>query len=103
MIDDGPRPIVTEFVAEMLNDPRCESLLLDVREDARGGQRSAHLLLGRHRETMRVHSQHCGRRVLGVRSRSRHERNDNNDRGGKEVWELQELFAEIKTRLWGDK
>ena len=34
MIDDGLRPIVTEFVAEMFNDPRCESILLDVGEDA---------------------------------------------------------------------
>lgn len=37
MIDDGLRPIVTEFVVEMLNDPRCESVLLDVGEDARVG------------------------------------------------------------------
>lgn len=35
MIDDGLRPIVTQFVAAMLNDPRCESILLDVGEDAR--------------------------------------------------------------------
>ena len=34
MIDDDLRPIVTEFVVEMLNDPRCESILLDVGEDA---------------------------------------------------------------------
>lgn len=34
MIDDGLRPIVTEFIAEMLNDPRCKSVLLDVGEDA---------------------------------------------------------------------
>lgn len=36
MIDDKLRPIMTQFVAEMLNDPHCESILLDVREDARG-------------------------------------------------------------------
>lgn len=35
MIDDELRPIVTQFVAGMLNDPRCESILLDVGEDAR--------------------------------------------------------------------
>lgn len=34
MIDDGLRPIVTEFIVEMLNDPCCESILLDVGEDA---------------------------------------------------------------------
>lgn len=37
MIDDELRPVVIQFVAEMLNDPRCESALLDVREDARVG------------------------------------------------------------------
>lgn len=35
MIDDGLRPVVTEFVAGMLNDSHCKSALLDVREDAR--------------------------------------------------------------------
>ena len=35
MIDDGLRPIVTEFIVEMLNDLHCESILLDVSEDAR--------------------------------------------------------------------
>lgn len=34
MIDDRLRPIVSEFIAEMLNDPCCESILLDVGEDA---------------------------------------------------------------------
>lgn len=34
MIDGGLRPIVAEFVAEMLNDLCCESILLDVGEDA---------------------------------------------------------------------
>lgn len=34
MIDDGLRPIVIQFITEMLNDPRCESILLDVGEDA---------------------------------------------------------------------
>ena len=34
MIDNELRPIVTEFIVEMLNDPCCESVLLDVGEDA---------------------------------------------------------------------
>nr|DAF93803.1 MAG TPA: hypothetical protein [Siphoviridae sp. ct0eR1] len=34
MIDDELRPIVTEFIVEMFNDPRCESILLDTGEDA---------------------------------------------------------------------
>ena len=37
VIDDGLRPIVIGFVAEMLNDPCCESILLDVGEDAMVG------------------------------------------------------------------
>lgn len=34
MIDDELRPAAIEFVTEMLNDPCCESILLDVGEDA---------------------------------------------------------------------
>lgn len=34
MINGELRPIVTGFVAEMLNDPCCEYILLDVGEDA---------------------------------------------------------------------
>lgn len=34
MIDDELRLAVIEFVTEMLNDPHCESILLDVGEDA---------------------------------------------------------------------
>lgn len=34
MIDDGLCPIVTEFIVEILNDLRCESILLDMGEDA---------------------------------------------------------------------
>lgn len=37
MIGDELRPIMTEFVAGMLNDPRCESILLDAGKDARVG------------------------------------------------------------------
>lgn len=35
MINGELRPIVTGFVAEMLNDPCCEYILLDAGEDAR--------------------------------------------------------------------
>jgi hypothetical protein len=35
VIDDELRPIVTEFIMEMLNDSHCKPALLDVREDAR--------------------------------------------------------------------
>lgn len=37
MVNSELRPIVIGFVAEMLNDPRCESVLLDVGEDAMVG------------------------------------------------------------------
>lgn len=37
MIDGELRPIVTGFVAEMLNDPCCESVLLGAGEDAMVG------------------------------------------------------------------
>lgn len=37
MIDNELRPIVTKFIVEMLNDPCCESILLDVGEDAMVG------------------------------------------------------------------
>lgn len=35
MINDELRPIVAEFIVEMLNDPHCESILLDVDEGVR--------------------------------------------------------------------
>lgn len=34
MNDGELRPVVTEFIVEMLGDPRCESILLDTGEDA---------------------------------------------------------------------
>lgn len=37
MINGELRPIVAEFVAEMFDDPCCESILLDVGEDAMVG------------------------------------------------------------------
>lgn len=37
MIDDGLRPVVAEFIAKMFNDLHCESILLDVGEDAMVG------------------------------------------------------------------
>lgn len=53
MIDGELRPIVTGFVAEMLNDPCCEYILLDVGEDARieSGLPVLYLdVTGRHRD-----------------------------------------------------
>ena len=53
VIDDGMRPIVSEFIVEMLNDPRCKSILLDVGEDAMVGSDLAVLYLditGKHHD-----------------------------------------------------
>lgn len=99
MIDDELRPIVTEFIAEMLNDPRCESVLLDTGEDAIVGSDLPVLYLDvtgkRYGCTLStVGGEYSGsirdcctdELVAGVK-------------GGKMVWRLQELLDEFKTRL----
>lgn len=102
MIDDELRPVVTEFIVEMLNDPHCESILLDTGEDAIVGSDLPVLYLDvagkRHGCTLNI--------VGGEYSVSA--RNvDTNDTittaKGREAWELQELLNEIKTKLWEDK
>nr|DAQ51885.1 MAG TPA: hypothetical protein [Caudoviricetes sp.] len=102
MIDDELRPIVTEFVAGMLNAPHCESILLDVREDARvdsdlpvlyldvTGKRygcTLNIVGGEYSVTVR--DVDMDETITTVR--------------GEEPWGFQELLNEIKTRLWGDK
>lgn len=103
MIDDELRPIVTQFVAEMLNDLHCESILLDVREDARvdsdlpvlyldvAGKRYGCTLSSRGKEYS-VSIRSCGtdETITTVKGR-----------GG--AWELRELLGEIETRLREDK
>lgn len=100
MIDDELHPIVTEFVVEMLNDPRCESLLLDAGEDARAGSDLPVLYLDvtgkRYGCTLNIVG---GEYSVGVRDC------DTNStittvKGRGEAWRLQELLAEIKTKLW---
>jgi hypothetical protein len=103
MINDELRPIVTEFVAEMLNDPYCESILLDVSEDARedsdlpvlyldvaGKRRGYTLNVVGCEYSVSIRDRDTNRTITAV------ERGDG-------AWELQELLAEIKTKLWGDK
>ena len=103
MIDDGLRPIVTEFIAEMLNDPHCESILLDTGEDAIVGSDLPVLYLD-------VIGKRCGCTLsivgdeysVGIRNA------DTNDtittvKGREGAWGLRELLDEIKTKLWGDK
>lgn len=101
MIDDGLRPIVTEFVAGMLNDPRCESVLLDVGEDARAGSGLPVLYLDI------VGKQYgCTLSILGGEYSVSVRDLDMNEtittvKGREGAWELQELLGEIKTKLRG--
>lgn len=103
MIDDELRPIVTEFIVEMLNDPRCESILLDVREDARVDSDLPALYLD-------VIGKRCGctLSIVGneysasIRDRDTNETTTMVERG-KRAWGLRKLLGEIKTRLWEDK
>lgn len=99
MIDDELRPVVIEFVTEMLNDPCCESILLDVGEDAGVGSDLTVLYLDI------VGKQYgCTLSIVGDEY-SVSIRNCDTDetittvRGKEGAWELQELFDEIKTRL----
>lgn len=103
MIDDGLRPIVTGFVMEMLNDPHCESVLLDVGEDAMVDSDLAVLYLDI------VGKQYgCTLSIVGEEYSTSIRDRDTNEtittvKGREGAWELQELLAEIKTKLWGDK
>lgn len=103
MIDGELRPIVTGFVAEMLNDPHCESILLDVGEDAVVGSDLPVLYLdvtGKHRDYILS--------IVGDEY-SASIRNCGTDetittvKGREGAWELQGLLDEIKTKLWEDK
>lgn len=103
MIDDGLRPVVVEFIVEMLNDPRCESVLLDVGEDAMAGSDLPVLYMDviwkRYGCTLSVVG--CDYSVSIRNSNTNETITTMNGRGT--AWELQELLAEIKTRLWEDK
>lgn len=103
MIDGELRPIVAEFVAEMLDDPRCESILLDVGEDAMVGSDLPVLYMDvigkRYGCTLSI--------VGGEYSATVRNSNTNETitamRGRGGAWRLQDLLGEIKTRLWEDK
>lgn len=102
MIDDELRPIVTEFIVGMLDDPDCESVLLDVGEDAMVGSDLPVLYLD-------VVGKQCGCTLFivggeySVTVRDRDTNETITTMRGEEVWGLQELFAEFKTKLWEDK
>lgn len=99
MIDDGLRPIVTEFIVAMLNDPCCESILLDVGEDSRIESDLAVLYLDI------VGKQYgCTLSIVGEEYSVSVRNIDANEtittvKGREGAWELQELLDEIKTRL----
>ncbi len=103
MIDGELRPIVTQFVAEMLNDPCCKSVLLDVGEDAMVGSDLAVLYLDivgkRYGCTLSIGGSEFSASIRDC---------DTNEaittvKGREGAWELQELLGEIKTKLWEDK
>lgn len=103
MIDDGLRPIVIEFIVEMLNDPRCESILLDVGEDAMVDSDLAVLYLDvtgkQYGCTLSIVGSGCS---ASIRDRDTNE-TITTVKGKEGAWGLQELLDEIKTRLWEDK
>lgn len=99
MIDDGLRSIVTEFMAEMFNDPRCEYVLLDVGEGAKVGSDQSVLYLN-------VIGKQCecafsvvrGGYLVNIRDRDTNKTITTVERE-EGAWELQELLGEIGTRL----
>ena len=103
MIDNELRPTLTHFVAGMLNDPRCESILLDVGEDATVDSDLPVLYLDVTGKRYR-----CTLTIVGDEySASIRDSNANETittvKGRDGAWELQELLGEIKTKLLGDK
>lgn len=103
MIDDDLRPIVSEFITEMLNDPCCKSVLLDVGEDAMVDSDLAVLYLDI------VGKQYgCTLSIVGEEYLASIRNTDANEiittvKGREGAWGLQELLDEIKTKLWEDK
>ena len=103
MVDDELRLIVTEFVVEILDDPRCESILLDVGEDAGVGSDSPVLYLD-----VAGKRYGCTLRIVGGEYSTSIRNSDTNEtittmRGREEAWGLRKLIGEIKTKLWEDK
>lgn len=100
MIGDELRPAVIEFVTEMLNDPCCESVLLDVGEDAMVGSDLPVLYLD-------VTGKRCGCTLSIVGEEySVSIRNCGTDetittvKGREVACGLRELLDDFRTRLW---
>lgn len=99
MIDGELRPIVTEFVAEMLNDPHCESILLDVRADIDLPVLYLDVIGKRYGYTLSIVGDEYS---VSIRDHDTNKTVEAID-GEKGAWELQKLLGEIKTKLWEDK
>lgn len=98
MIVDELRPIVSEFIVEMLNDPCCESILLDAGEDAMVGSGLPVLYLditGKHCDYILsiVGDEYSG----GIRYATGKTRMI--VEGGTGAWGLQDLLDDFRTRL----
>lgn len=103
MINDELRPIVTQFIVEMLNDPRCESILLDIGENVRAGSDLLVLYLD---VTGKRYG--CTLSIVGDEYSVTVRNSGTNEtittvKGREGAWELRELLAEIETKLWEDK
>lgn len=103
MIDSELRPIVTQFISEMLNDPCCESVLLDMGEDAVVDSDRPVLYLD---VTGRQYG--CTLNIVGGEYSVSIRDCDTNKtittvKVTEGAWRLQELLNEIKTKLWEDK
>lgn len=103
MIVDELRPVVSEFIAEMINDPCCESILLDVGEDAMVDSDLAVLYLDivgkRYGCALSIVGSECS---VSIRDCDTNKTITTvKEREG--VWEFQDLLGEIKTKLWEDK
>lgn len=103
MIDNELRPIVSEFIAEILNDSRCESVLLDVGEDAMVDSGLPVLYLDivgkQYGCTLSIVGEECS---ASVRNCGTNE-TITTVKGREGAWELRGLLGEIKTKLWEDK
>lgn len=99
MIDGELRPIVTEFIVEMLNDPRCKSVLLDVGEDAMVDSDLAVLYLDivgkQYGCTLSIVRSECS---VSIRDRDTNE-TITTVKGREGAWELRELLDDFRTRL----
>ena len=99
MIDDELRPVVTEFIAEILNDPCCESILLDVGEDAMVDSDLPVLYLD-----VIGKRYGCTLSIVGGKYSASIRNCDTDEtittvKGRERAWELRELLDEIKTKL----